>query len=96
MDPTGDLDIFFEDLGVPAIIGGKSITVLFNSPSKALSSFDISVISTAPTCTVKSADVAANAIDSGSIVAIGGVTYQVAGAPEHDGAGLAILTLTEA
>lgn len=83
-------------------VGIDSVRGIFGEPSKMVSTFDLSVGTTAPTVSLEMACVVDLGIDSGIIVSIrrDGMSssddYAVAGPPVHDGAGLAVVTLTEA
>ena len=96
MYPTADLDIFFADLATTAMIGTVPVQVLFSAPSKAADAFSLGVSSTDPSCLMKSSDLAANNVDSGTPINIGGVNYLVLGSPDQDGAGFVVVTLENA
>ncbi|HAM41699.1 MAG TPA: hypothetical protein DCP69_10275 [Candidatus Omnitrophica bacterium] len=94
MNYLADLDIFLED-AVPAQIGEATVQVLFSDPSKNLVLFDREVNSTAPFCVMKQADVLANDVENGTTIIINDLGYDVVNVAP-DGAGLAVVTLTNA
>lgn len=95
VDCAVDLEILFADFGVEAIIGMERVTVLFNAPSKQVGVFDGMVISTAPTCVMRSAEVDANEVSYDTMITIGNGDY-LTNEPEHDGAGFALIELRTA
>jgi len=93
VDLTADLDIYFDDFGVDALIGMEPVRVVFDDPSKQLTVFDGQICSSAPFCSMKSSDVLANNVDNGTLISIGNDDYTVTNVAP-DGAGLSVVTLT--
>ena len=96
MDLAADCHIFFADLATPALIGTVTVQVLFSDPNKSVGILSIGVSSTEPMCLMQASDLAANNVDSGTPITIGGANYKVLGSPDLDGAGFAVVTLENA
>ena len=98
MDFEADLDIFFADSDHTATVAGEDLPTLYDAPFTAPSVYTQQVESSAPACTLKSADALRLEILHGTPVTIkkNGVPvgdFTVNGI-QPDGAGLTRLILT--
>lgn len=85
---ASDLQVFFRDSGVDALINGVTVRVLFdNGFADALG-----VAGTSPTALCIAADIDAN--PTGQSFVLDGVTYEVK-TPRPDGHGMVVLELEE-
>jgi len=96
LDLDADLHIFFQDSGdIAQAAGSEPFTVLFSDGSKNLALFDREVNSTAPFFLSRQSDIDANFVENGTLITINNQDYAVTNVAP-DGAGLAVVTLTNA
>lgn len=88
-----DHSLFFADYGVTAIVGGQTVSVIFDNGYALGGVGAIGMASSQPTLTLATASVPANPV--GTAVAVGGGNYLV-GAHEPDGTGMSRLLLEAA
>lgn len=88
-----DHALFFADYGVTAIVGGETVSVIFDNGYALGSVGPIGMASSQPMLTLASANVPADPV--GTAVVVGGVSYTV-GAHEPDGTGMSRLLLEAA
>lgn len=88
-----DHSLFFADFGQTAIVGGETVSVIFDNGYALGSVGPIGMASSQPMLTLASANVPADPV--GTAVVVGGVSYTV-GAHEPDGAGMSRLLLEAA
>lgn len=93
IDPSEIMAVALSDWGETVIVGGESITGLWQEPFAGASPLDGRVEMTAPALLVQVADLPAGPIH-GTAVVRGGITYYVRGI-EPDGLGATLLILSE-
>lgn len=80
-----------------ALETGYTVRGIFQAPGRVADPYTGGVMTTAPTVIIDEATVAEHEIGHGTILTrqTDGTVYQVAGAPELDGAGCAVMALTK-
>ena len=89
-----DVDIFFSDDAVAAQIGGVEVEALFDEPTKIVDMFTGSVVSTAPSATIRASDADSTGAAYGEIVTIGATDYSII-EMQPAGPGMVKLSLTK-
>lgn len=88
-----DHSLFFADYGVTAIVGGETVSVIFDNGYALGSVGPIGMASSQPMLTLATASVPASPV--GTAVVVGSTNYTV-GAHEPDGTGISRLMLEAA
>lgn len=88
-----DHSLFFADFGQTAIVGGETVSVIFDNGYTLGSVGPIGMASSQPMLTLASANVPASPV--GTAVVVGSTNYTV-GAHEPDGTGISRLMLEAA
>lgn len=93
-----DLDTFFTDFAVPALIGTISnqteIQVIFDEPSEKYDSDAGGVISTGPEVKCKTSDVLS--VKKNDVIVINSKNWKIVTPPKPDGSGITVFGLQEA
>ena len=69
--------VFLQDFGVSCVAGGQTFLGVLDTPDETLNMADVNVISTMYCCTVRTSDVAAAGLSSGSAITVAGVSYVI-------------------
>ena len=85
-----DPALFFTDFGVTAIVGGQTVSVIFDNGYALAGAGPLGMASSQPTLTLATASVPANPV--GTAVVVGAANYTI-GAHEPDGSGMSRLML---
>lgn len=72
-----NLDVFLRDFGVTCVFAGHTFLGIFDRPDDIMNMGGVNVSSTMYLVTVKSSDVAAAVIKSGSTGTVNGISYVV-------------------
>ena len=92
---TEDPAVFLADFGVPCTSNGVPFTGVLDTPDQTLSMAGVNVLSTMYALTVKTADVTAAAIATGSAVTVNGAPFVVRDTVLQDDGVFSILTLSK-
>lgn len=70
-------DIFLKEFGVPCVFAARTFQGIFDKPDEMMNMAGVNVLSTMYVCIVKTSDVVASVIKSGTTGTVGGVSYAV-------------------
>ena len=91
---TENLDAFLAEMSVPCSVGAYSFKGLFDLPDETLSAAGVNVLSTMYQLQVKTSDVVAAAIASGTSITVNGTVYVVRDVLSHEDGAFSVLTLS--
>lgn len=98
MNPAADFAIALTDWGTDFHLEtGYTVRGIFQAPGRVVDPYTGGVMTTDPTLILSEAAITEHEIGHGTILSrvSDGVMYQVAGAPQPDGAGCAVVALTK-
>ncbi len=91
---TENLDVFLGELGVACSCGVYAFTGLLDAPDQTLSQGGLNVLSTMYALQVKTSDVVAGSIATGSALVVNGQAYVVRDVLSHEDGAFSVLTLS--
>lgn len=92
--PTELHNIFLADFGVACSVGAVNFKGILDRPDETLNMAGVNVLSTMYALTIKTSDVAAAGIASGTAITVAGVAYVVRDVIAQDDGAFSVLTLS--
>ncbi|MEO8804644.1 MAG: hypothetical protein ABI433_01065 [Burkholderiaceae bacterium] len=87
-------DVYLRDFGVPCVAAARNFLGIFDRPDDVMNMGGVNIVSTMYALTVKTSDVVAAAILTGSAITVNGTAYVVRDSLAQDDGLFTVLTLS--